>query len=98
MNPAERVFLDAGLFIGALLAGDPRHAEARGIVEAARRGELAACTSVGVPAEVYAALTWVGLPPAPARRSGGGRASPYRSPFPLTVRRPALPPACGCWS
>jgi predicted nucleic acid-binding protein len=48
MNPAERVFLDAGLFIGALLAGDPRHAEARGIVEAVRRGELAACTSVGV--------------------------------------------------
>ena len=33
-------------------------------MEAARRGELAACTSVGVLAEVYAALTWVGaLPP-----------------------------------
>lgn len=64
MNPGEPAFLDAGLFIGALLAGDPRHAEARGIVEAARRGELAACTSVGVLAEVYAALTWVGtLPP-----------------------------------
>lgn len=64
MSPAEPVFLDAGLFIGALLAGDPRHAEARGIVEAARRGELAACTSVGVLAEVYGALTWVGaLPP-----------------------------------
>ncbi|WP_157817989.1 type II toxin-antitoxin system VapC family toxin [Candidatus Thiodictyon syntrophicum] len=64
MNPAERVFLDAGLFIGALLAGDPRHVEARGIVEAARQGRLAACTSVGVLAEVYAALTWVGaLPP-----------------------------------
>jgi len=27
MNPADRVFLDAGLFIGALLAGDPRHTE-----------------------------------------------------------------------
>ncbi|MGE5154096.1 MAG: type II toxin-antitoxin system VapC family toxin [Bdellovibrio bacteriovorus] len=64
MNPGEPTFLDAGLFIGALLAGDPRHAEARGIVEAARRGELAARTSVGVLAEVYAALTWVGaLPP-----------------------------------
>jgi len=64
MNPDEPAFLDAGLFIGALLAGDPRHAEARGIVETARRGELAACTSVGVLAEVYAALTWVGaLPP-----------------------------------
>jgi predicted nucleic acid-binding protein len=64
MNPAEWTFLDAGLFIGALLAGDARHVEARVIVEAARRGELAACTSVGVLAEVYAALTWVGaLPP-----------------------------------
>jgi len=64
MSPAERVFLDAGLFIGALLSGDPRHTEARGIVEAARRERLAACTSIGVLAEVYAALTWVGaLPP-----------------------------------
>ncbi|MCG6860778.1 MAG: type II toxin-antitoxin system VapC family toxin [Chromatiaceae bacterium] len=63
MNPAERVFLDAGRFIGALLAGDPRHAEAQGIVEAPRRGELVACTSVGVLAEVYAALTWVGALP-----------------------------------
>jgi predicted nucleic acid-binding protein len=64
MTPTERVFLDAGLFIGALLADDPRHVEARGIVEAGRRGDLAACTSVGVLAEVYAALTWVGaLPP-----------------------------------
>jgi predicted nucleic acid-binding protein len=63
MTTAERVFLDAGLFIGALLRDDPRHAEARGIVEAARHGKLAACTSVGVLAEVYAALTWVGAQP-----------------------------------
>lgn len=35
MSPADRVFLDAGLLIGALLADDPRHTEARGIVEAA---------------------------------------------------------------
>lgn len=64
MTPVDRVFLDAGLFIGALLAEDPRHTEARGIVEAAREGRLTACTSVGVLAEVYAALTWVGaLPP-----------------------------------
>jgi predicted nucleic acid-binding protein len=64
MSPSDRVFLDAGVFIGALLSGDARHAEAMAIVEAARRGELAACTSVGVLAEVYAALTWVGaLPP-----------------------------------
>jgi predicted nucleic acid-binding protein len=38
------VFLDAGIFIGALLSGDSRHAEARPIVEAARRGEILACT------------------------------------------------------
>jgi predicted nucleic acid-binding protein len=63
MTTAEWVFLDAGLFIGALLREDPRHAEARGIVEAARHGELAACTSVGVLAEVYGALTWVGAQP-----------------------------------
>jgi predicted nucleic acid-binding protein len=32
-------------------------------VEAARRGFLAACTSVGVLSEVYAALTWSGAQP-----------------------------------
>jgi predicted nucleic acid-binding protein len=64
MMPTEAVFPDAGVFIGALLSGDSRHAEARGIVEAARAGRLNACTSVGVLAEVYAALTWTGaLPP-----------------------------------
>jgi len=44
MSPTDCVFLDAGLFIGALLADDPRHAEARGIVEAAREGRFTACT------------------------------------------------------
>ena len=57
------IFLDAGIFIGALLGGDPRHFEAYPIVEAARRGELEACTSVGVLSEVYAALTWSGAQP-----------------------------------
>jgi hypothetical protein len=38
MSIADPVFLDAGLFIGALLREDPRHDEARSIVEAARRG------------------------------------------------------------
>ena len=52
------VFLDAGLFIGALLNGDSRHAEARPLVEQARRGELKACTTAGVLSEVYGALTW----------------------------------------
>ncbi len=83
MTTAERVFLDAGLFIGALLRDDPRHAEARGIVEAARHGELAACTSVGVLAEVYAALTWVGAqPPHPPEVAASGRAAAGRCPFP----------------
>jgi hypothetical protein len=46
-----------------LLSGDSRHTEARPIVEAARQGNFAACTSVGVLAEVYAALTWAGAQP-----------------------------------
>jgi hypothetical protein len=70
MNPAERVFLDAGLFNGALLGGDARHVEARGIVEAARRGELAGCTSVGVMApDLWLPRSSVGASPdAPASR------------------------------
>lgn len=52
------VFIDAGLFIGALLMDDPRHAEAREIVEMARHGQLHAATTAGILCEVYAALTW----------------------------------------
>lgn len=52
------VLFDAGVFIGALLTGDPRHAEARPLVEAARRGDVLACTTTGILSEVYAALTW----------------------------------------
>jgi predicted nucleic acid-binding protein len=55
---SERVFLDAGVFIGAFLAGDPRHEEARPIVESVRGGQLPGCTSAGVLCEVYASLTW----------------------------------------
>src|SRR5690349_20101938 len=74
MNPSdERVFLDAGVFIGAILTGDPHGAEAYPLVEAARRGDIRTCTSVGVLSEVYAALTWAGNPvphtPAEAARS-----------------------------
>ncbi len=59
MIPAdERKFLDAGIFIGAILLGDPRHSEAYPLVEAARRGDFR--SSVGVLSEVYAALTWTG--------------------------------------
>lgn len=54
----ERVLIDAGVFIGALLKGDLRHAEARPLVEQARRGELAACTTAAILSEVYGALTW----------------------------------------
>lgn len=54
----EYALFDAGVFIGALLTGDSRHAEARPLVEAARRGDLLACTTTGILSEVYAALTW----------------------------------------
>ena len=54
----QRVLLDAGIFIGALLRGDPRHQEARLLVEQARRGAIEACTTAGILSEVYAALTW----------------------------------------
>jgi predicted nucleic acid-binding protein len=58
------VLFDAGLFIGALLVGDPRHEEAEPLVEAARAGTLPACTTPAILGEVYAALTWQGaLPP-----------------------------------
>jgi predicted nucleic acid-binding protein len=63
MNAEDLIFLDAGMFIGALLSGDTRHTEARPIIESARRGEILACTSIGVLAEVYAALTWIGAQP-----------------------------------
>ena len=49
---------DAGPLIGALLSGDPRHAEAYPIVEAARQGQIRACTTTSILSEVYAALTW----------------------------------------
>lgn len=57
------IFLDAGIFIGALLKGDERHNEARQIVDSARKGELLTCTTVGVLSEVYAALTWIHAEP-----------------------------------
>ncbi len=63
MNPNNQVLFDAGLFIGAPLAGDNRHAEARPLVEAAIRGELAVCSTTGILSEVYAALTWIQAQP-----------------------------------
>lgn len=62
-TPVEWVFLDAGVFIGALLKEDRRHGEARVLVEAARKMEFIACTSAGVLSEVYGALTWVQADP-----------------------------------
>ena len=44
----QYALLDAGVFIGALLKGDPRHQEARLLVERARHGELTACTTAGI--------------------------------------------------
>jgi predicted nucleic acid-binding protein len=46
--PSDHILFDAGIFIGALLQGDPRHHEAYPLVESARRGELAVCTTVGI--------------------------------------------------
>lgn len=63
MSQGNRVLFDAGLFIGALLRGDARHAEARPLVEAARSGDLAACTTTGILSEVYGALTWIKAQP-----------------------------------
>ncbi|HXH13071.1 MAG TPA: type II toxin-antitoxin system VapC family toxin [Alphaproteobacteria bacterium] len=56
--PTPRVLIDAGVFSGALLTRDPRHAEARPLVEQAREGTLLACTTAGILSEVYGALTW----------------------------------------
>lgn len=50
----EWILFDAGMFIGALLLGDPRHAEARPLVEAARQGTIQGCTTTGILCEVYA--------------------------------------------
>jgi predicted nucleic acid-binding protein len=46
------------MLIAALLKGDPRHTEARPLVEAARHGDVEACTTPGILSEVYGALTW----------------------------------------
>lgn len=71
----QYVLLDAGVFIGALLKGDPRHQEARMLVEQARRGELVACTTAGILSEVYGALTWEKAQPRhpPARAANAVR-------------------------
>ncbi|MEN8217410.1 MAG: type II toxin-antitoxin system VapC family toxin [Pseudomonadota bacterium] len=63
MNQSDLILFDAGLFIGALLSGDTRHTEARPLVESARRGDLAVCTTTGILSEVYAALTWIHAQP-----------------------------------
>jgi len=63
VNQKNRILLDAGLFIGALLREDIRHVEARPLVEAARRGDLEAYTTTGILSEVYAALTWIKAEP-----------------------------------
>jgi len=70
MAESDAALFDAGLFIGALLRDDPRHTEAYPLVEAARRGSLRACTTVGILSEVYAALTWEkAMPPHSPQRA-----------------------------
>ena len=63
MAETNWILFDAGIFIGGLLQGDPRHVEARRLVEAARQGDLPVCTTVGILSEVYAALTWAEAKP-----------------------------------
>ena len=57
-SASDPILFDAGVLVAALLKGDPRHAEARPLVEAARRGFIQVCTTPGVLSEVYGALTW----------------------------------------
>ncbi len=57
-NFADTDFFDAGIFIGALDVTDGRHAEALPLVEEARLGRIAACTTTGILSEVYGQLTW----------------------------------------
>ena len=59
----ERILLDAGVLIAALLKGDARHAEARLLVQQARYGEVLTCTTASILSELYAALTWVQAKP-----------------------------------
>jgi predicted nucleic acid-binding protein len=63
MSRYDSILFDAGMFIGALLRDDPRHAEARPLVESARRGDLTVCTTTSILSEVYAALTWIKAQP-----------------------------------
>ncbi|MCP4695788.1 MAG: type II toxin-antitoxin system VapC family toxin, partial [Gammaproteobacteria bacterium] len=62
-SPSDLFLFDAGVFIGALLRGDKRHAEAWPLVNAAREGVLSICTTTGILSEVYAALTWIKAKP-----------------------------------
>jgi len=62
MNPDEEIFLDAGVFIGAIMKADIREPEAYPLIEAARNGDIRACTTVSILSEVYAALTWAKAP------------------------------------
>ncbi len=63
MSRYDDILFDAGMFIGALLRDDPRHAEARALVESARNGDLKVCTTTSILSEVYAALTWIKAQP-----------------------------------
>lgn len=83
------MLFDAGVFIGALLTGDSRHAEARPLVEAARRGEMLACTTTGILSEVYAALTWQQAQPPHDPEQATEAARPLSSHFGRTLKKVA---------
>lgn len=51
MNPNNLILFDAGLFVGALLRGYARHKESYELVEAARKGDIAACTTTSILSE-----------------------------------------------
>jgi predicted nucleic acid-binding protein len=71
MNQNEYILFDAGIFIGSLLNGDPRHLESRPLVESARNGNISVCTTTGILSEVYGALTWIKAQPTHSPKEAG---------------------------
>jgi predicted nucleic acid-binding protein len=67
----EYILFDAGIFIGSLLKEDARHLESRPLVESARNGTIAVCTTTGILSEVYAALTWIKAQPTHSPKEAG---------------------------
>ncbi len=79
--------IDAGPFIGALFVTDPRYSEAFPLLEAARLGQLPACTTTGILSEVYAALTWYQAQPVRSSQEAALIAMELAAAHNLTARR-----------